>query len=239
MGSVYQQSHKFINSTACGGVFVEIGCERGEGSTKYLADLAQTHNTTLHAVDILPNAQNEVLHTSIKWHVSDGATWCREQFPLLKQKISLLYLDNFDFIYEPETIHNPLWTKELYSIIKGESWPAEFAPYHEMPEWVKQESIELLKTSENEILGGISGRYRDFGFEFSNQTCQIEHLKQLLLLYPFFTDDCLVVFDDTFTSNDCWIGKNGPGVVFLQTQGFEIVYKDYNGVIMKKESLES
>ena len=234
MGTIYQQSHEFINKTACNGVFVEIGCERGEGSTKYFAELAQLHNTILHAVDILQYAQNEVAHPSIMWHVSDGATWCQEQFPLFEQKISCLYLDNFDFIYNPEPIHDPLWTEELYNIIKGEFWPVDFAPYPDMPDWVKKESIKILKTSESELLGGISGRYKDFGFEFSNNNCQIEHLKQLLLLYPFFTEDCLIVFDDTFEYNNCWIGKNGPGVVFLQTKGFETIFKNHDGVIMKK-----
>lgn len=234
MGTVYQHSHEFINKTACSGVFVEIGCERGEGSTKYFAELAQHHNTKLHAVDILPNAQNEVVHSSIEWHVIDGATWCRDQFPLFKQKISLLYLDNFDFIHNHKIIHEPLWTEEVYSTIKGQFWPDKFAPYHDMPDWVKKESIKILKTSESELLGGISERYKDFGFEFSNNNCQIEHLKQLLFLHPFFTDDCLIVFDDTFEFNDCWVGKNGPGVVFLQTQGFEIIFKKHDGVIMKK-----
>jgi hypothetical protein len=239
MDIIYQHSYKFIDKNAKNGIFVEIGCDRGVGSTKYFADLAQENNTILHAVDILPNARNNISHPAIEWHISDGATWCRNHFPLLNQKISLLYLDNFDYIFNDKVIHDPWWTKERYDAIKGESWPSEFLPFQDMPDWIKQEIIDICGGTESEILGGISGRYKDFGFEFSNNNCQIEHLKQLLLLYPYFTQDCLIIFDDTFTVNDCWIGKNGPGVVFLQTQGFKIVYKDHTGVIMKQEKTES
>jgi hypothetical protein len=66
--------------------------------------------------------------------------------------------------------------------------------------------------------------YRDnWNIEMNNQQCQIEHLAQLIHLEPFFDQECVIGFDDTYLYNDCWIGKCGPAVVYLLTLGYKIV----------------
>jgi hypothetical protein len=77
--------------------------------------------------------------------------------------------------------------------------------------------------------------YRQAGIEMTNFNCQIEHMSQLIHLYPHLTPDATVMFDDTYTRNDCWVGKCGPGVVFLQAQGWKIIeHNDYSAVILQR-----
>jgi hypothetical protein len=76
------------------------------------------------------------------------------------------------------------------------------------------------------------------GVEMTNQNSQIEHLRQILAIYPYLADSAVVVCDDTYTYNDCWIGKSGAVVIYLLANGFELVShirepKDL-GVILKR-----
>lgn len=236
MGQIYQSTHKYINTLDADSVIVEIGSERGEGSTAYFSKLAQSYGVPFHTVDILDHAQQKVADSTINWHVCDGATWCRNEYPKINKKISVLYLDNFDLVYNPGTIHNPLWTRDLFDRIRGESWPEQFDSFENMPDWVKQETLELLQVTEEEIHHGIYGRYQHLGFELNNNICQQEHFKQLIALFPYLTDNCTVVFDDTFLAHDCWIGKNGPGVIFLQIHGFKIIAQEQSGVLLQRNT---
>lgn len=73
----------------------------------------------------------------------------------------------------------------------------------------------------------------------NNTDCQVEHLKQMVSLVPYMSDRGIVVCDDTYLYNDCWIGKCGAVVVYLLTQGYQILEiekvedKSY-GVILRK-----
>lgn len=62
-----------------------------------------------------------------------------------------------------------------------------------------------------------------WGIVMNNQNCQVAHLSQMMALYPYMAEKSLVVCDDTYLSNDCWIGKCGAVVVFLQAHGYRIV----------------
>ena len=76
------------------------------------------------------------------------------------------------------------------------------------------------------------------GIEMTNQNCQVEHLKQILAIYPYLSNSAVVVCDDTYTHNDCWIGKSGAVVIYLLANGFELVKKirvpKDLGVILKR-----
>jgi hypothetical protein len=62
-----------------------------------------------------------------------------------------------------------------------------------------------------------------FDIEMNNQNCQIAHLQQMMALLPHMDQSSLVVCDDTYLSNDCWIGKCGPVVIYLLSHGYRIV----------------
>ena len=62
-----------------------------------------------------------------------------------------------------------------------------------------------------------------FGIEMNNMNCQVAHLQQMISLLPYMNQKSVVVCDDTYLSNDCWIGKCGAVVVYLISHGYRIV----------------
>jgi len=77
--------------------------------------------------------------------------------------------------------------------------------------------------------------YADRGIDMNNVNCQIEHMKQLISLMPKFTSDTLIIFDDTYQLNGCWVGKCGPCVIYLLCLGYEVLeWTTDCGMIMKK-----
>lgn len=190
MGNTYLCVDQYLDNIDQSGIVLEIGSYRHEGSTEFFARIANIKNMEFHSVDIdVAYAQRRVNDQSIVWHQAAGSQWCKTVLPNLNKKISLLYLDNFDYewdIYE----HN---------------------------DWILQQKQQ----------------YRDsFDMEMNNNNCQIEHATQMLLCLPYMSPQSVIVFDDTYQYNDCWIGKNGPAVVWLQAMGWQLkLYKDY-GVIL-------
>jgi hypothetical protein len=90
-------------------IWVEIGSERGEGSTLALAGQAARWGTILHSVDIDDSAKNTLSHPALTCWVAPGAQWTRDVYPEINKKISLLYLDNFDWTWRPEAV--PAWIR--------------------------------------------------------------------------------------------------------------------------------
>jgi hypothetical protein len=60
----------------------------------------------------------------------------------------------------------------------------------------------------------------------NNQDCALEHLQQMINLLPYMCPEGIVVCDDTYTFNGCWIGKCGAVVTYLLAHGYEIVEND-------------
>lgn len=189
MGTIFKRLESHL-APEPGTVFVEIGSDRGEGSTCELDRLAGLHQTRLITVDVLPNAQ---FHLAGKLHytefvVSSGSDWAKQY---QGAPISCLYLDNFDYIWDINESHIPT--------------------QHQMAEYASR------------------------GETMTNQNSQIEHMSQLLFLYPHLSPNAVVMVDDTYQVNDCWIGKCGPGVVFLLAQGWHIAERTTDcGVILNR-----
>jgi hypothetical protein len=105
MGTYYRNVENFINQIDPG-VWIEIGVDRGEGSTKFFADLAKIHATKFYAVDY---DQDQI--TGLKERFVDLPEHVRaiqakgedflDNFKNLEPtaQVSLVYLDNFDWDY--------------------------------------------------------------------------------------------------------------------------------------------
>jgi hypothetical protein len=192
MGKIYQSITSYLPEKPTG-VFVEIGSERWEGSTISLNNLAKQYNTKLISVDIKPDAQQrysrQLVHT--EFVVASGSTWSKE-FASTATDIAVLYLDNFDYIWDINDVGT-----EIQSQIQ---------------------------------------EYTGQGIVMNNQNCQAEHMRQIIALRPCLAPDAVVAFDDTYRYNDCWIGKCGPAVVYMQAHGWSVVQQKTLdcGVIMKR-----
>lgn len=88
----------------------------------------------------------------------------------------------------------------------------------------------------NEINSSIEKQksmYAEAGIVMNNQNCQVVHMSQMISLYPYLTENAVVMFDDTYRINDCWVGKCGAAVIFLLAQGWHIKEKTTDcGVVM-------
>lgn len=192
MGLVYQQIEKFFPADIVGHhVMVEIGSDRGEGSTQYIDALAKKYNTKLYSVDILSKAKNRLEEscTNTEFVVAPGSEWAQD-FYLKSHDISVLYLDNFDYIWDIAEVR-PAIRKQQY-------------------------------------------HYESMGLQMTNQNCQVEHLKQMIALAECMHPQGVIVFDDTYCVNDCWIGKCGPAVVYMKTRGWQVVWHENCGVVMRR-----
>lgn len=191
MGTIYKKIDQYFSPSASG-VLVEIGSDRGEGSTAHLAALAAQHQKRLITVDVLPNAQAKLSARlpNTDFVVAQGSDWA-DDFAHNWTDIDALYLDNFDYIWDINNVSTPI-------------------------------QIQMHEYSQR-------------GVAMTNQICQIEHLRQLMLLYPCLAPGAVVAFDDTYCWNDCWIGKCGPAVVYLLASGWKVVEQTLDcGVILKR-----
>lgn len=191
MGRIYQQVNAWFRPSA-NGILVEIGSDRGEGSTAWLNNLAAEHSKQLITVDVASKAQSRWQQhlQNTQFVVQDGAAWARE-FAHSATDIDLLYLDNFDYIWDITDVRPAI-------------------------------QMQMQEYSER-------------GVVMTNQQCQIQHLQQVIALYASLAPTAVVMFDDTYCYNDCWIGKCGPAVVYLLAKGWQVVDQSLDcGVIMTR-----
>jgi len=81
-------------------IVVEIGSENGEGSSVWLYNWAKQLNMEFYSIDV-EHRLREKTYPEINWVVaSSGSDWCKDVLPSLNKKIKVLYLDNFDYMYE-------------------------------------------------------------------------------------------------------------------------------------------
>jgi hypothetical protein len=191
VGKLYQETHNYIQQVDPKSVFVEIGSDRWEGSTKYFAQLAEQYHTQLITVDIDDSIRDRFENlTSVNFVVAPGEEWA-ESFGSLNKTISVLYLDNFDYDWEVKQ-HNP-----------------------------------MIATQQQ--------LYKDrYGIEMHNINCQKAHLQQMISLLPYMTKHSVVVCDDTYRYNDCFIGKCGAVIPYLLLNGYTIQKEQSYGVILSR-----
>ncbi len=170
-------------------VWVEIGSERGEGSTFNLWAQAQKFNIVLHTVDISDRCSRTMKQSGLVCHVAKGSEWTKHFASTVNKKISLLHLDNFDWIWNP---------------------------YH--VDTFIQDQIKDYKDNFDTVM--------------NNQRCQLEHFAQVLDLYDWLAEDCLVAMDDTFLHRGVWSGKCGPVVPYLLLKGFRTVATNAGGTVL-------
>jgi hypothetical protein len=94
-------------------LFLEIGSDRGGGSTYYLDNVAQQTKNTFITVDLDPVYLNPSIHAE----VMSGEEFVSTKLPKLNKKISLLFLDGFDFIRQPVALRNGNANVEITNMV--------------------------------------------------------------------------------------------------------------------------
>lgn len=236
-------------------MFVEIGSEGGEGSTLSLANFAAKKGTALITVDIDPLARQfprtqKRLRTNwqIFYHNVRDSLWpvsseCIEDLPQeIQNEIKTLHnwpeVQQHLFFQDHSTLHfhpNITWVNDI-----GSKWTANYGVTHGSPiSLLYLDNFDYIWDIDNIDIRSneqIDNYDKIFSTVMNNQNCQVEHLSQLINLYDYFTDDCVVGLDDTYQYNDCWVGKSGPGVVYLLSRGWTIIEKQPFCVFLRKQS---
>jgi hypothetical protein len=80
-------------------IVLEIGSERGDGSTEFLHRWAKHKQLDLYSVDVVKYDGGIFDNNEIRFVTCEsGSSWCRDVLPTLNKRIKVLYLDNFDYI---------------------------------------------------------------------------------------------------------------------------------------------
>lgn len=80
-------------------IVLEIGSERGDGSTEFLYQWAKTKGLDFYSVDVVKYSGGIFDTADIKFEIHEsGSAWCRDRLPELDKSVKVLYLDNFDYI---------------------------------------------------------------------------------------------------------------------------------------------
>lgn len=201
MGKTFEQVDTHLPPADNNSIILEIGSDRYEGSTEYFAQLAERRGEEFHTVDLSEDARIRISRyrtQGINYHIAKGSTWCQEVLPTLGKKISVVYLDNFDWLWDADNIYDPSAFNK-----------------------VVEQQTKIYKD--------------DFGLIMNNNNSQIEHLRQGLALLPFMHEQGIIACDDTYTWNDCWVGKCGPLVVYLEARGWSVIDRTQYGVILQRQ----
>ena len=217
MGTYYKNVEPWLDRIDMG-AWVELGVDRGEGSTRWFSDLARSRATKFYGVDMDSDqiARARInLSASQTMHIdSDGSMMIEAgdlpghinlvidkgetflQHMPVGEKISLLYLDNFDWDY-----------------------------------W--------LGGQEEPFVANVKQRYRDtINTEMTNSNSQLTHLLQAIYAERRMTANSVIICDDTWylPAEGIFSGKCSAVVPFLILHGFKILhtqgYRQNSGAIL-------
>lgn len=225
---IYKPAVQFLpKSLNSNNIFLEIGA--GIISTEYWADVALNHGQILHSVDI---ENLGIRHPNLVYHVASGSEWTKNILPSLNTQISFFFSDNMGYFWDSglanDNYETSQWNTQIYSDLRGPDWPEQFTPWHLLDEKIQKEVIvnfnrQGAPKSAFDKVKEIIDWYKQRGMTMTNNQSQIENLKQIINISPYLAEKSMVLCHGTLQYNDCWIGKCGPGVVYLQTLGFKVV----------------
>jgi hypothetical protein len=81
-------------------IIVEIGSDRGEGSTEWFDTIAKNNGVKFYSVDVDDYASRtrSFLKNTNFVITESGSKWAHEELPKINKKIKVLYLDNYDWL---------------------------------------------------------------------------------------------------------------------------------------------
>lgn len=217
MGTYYKNCEQYIDRIDRG-AWVELGVDRGEGSTRWFSELAKTKATRFYGVDMDPDqisrAQHNLAATGQAIIQADGSI--QMQTGALADHVSLITDRGEEFLKKLEN-------KEQISLIYLDNFDWDY--------WLGRE--------EESFVAGIKQRYRDtMQIEMTNINSQITHLLQAIHAMPMMTPNSLIICDDTWAMPDEGIfsGKCSAVIPYALLNGYKILHtsghRQNSGVIL-------
>jgi hypothetical protein len=104
---------KIKNQIELNSLFVEIGSDRGSGSTYYLQQLAEETRNLFVTVDV----DSILLNAKIRSATMTGEEWVVTELPKETRKVGLVFLDNFDWLISPIAVRQGSAGPDTYNLI--------------------------------------------------------------------------------------------------------------------------
>lgn len=107
MGAIFNSFSKYAEVLTPGSLFLEIGTDRGlkrqeyAGSTKVLKELADLHHCEFVTIDIDNDLLQPARDRGVDAYCMSGEQFCLEVLPEINRPVSMAYLDNFDWDWNP------------------------------------------------------------------------------------------------------------------------------------------
>lgn len=111
--TAYTLFDQIKSQLSSGDLFVEIGSERGGGSSLYFQNLANETRNDFITVDIDPI----YFGPKIKTATMSGELFVKNRLPELNKQISIAFLDGFDWTYQPVTVRNGSASSDVFNKI--------------------------------------------------------------------------------------------------------------------------
>jgi hypothetical protein len=109
----FQLFDQIIGQLGTGCLFVEIGSDRGSGSSYHMANLARTTGNDFITIDIDP----VYLGSQVKTATMTGEAWTKNVLPTLGVKVSIGLLDGFDWTFYPTSVRAGVAGPDVYNLI--------------------------------------------------------------------------------------------------------------------------
>lgn len=122
MGAIFKSFEKYADVLAPDTLVVEIGTDRGlkraeyAGSTKHIKELADNHGCDFVTVDVDNELLNPARERGVDAYNMTGEEFCTSVLPTLNKRVSMVYLDNFDWDWNPPK--NDPFIKEQQELYK-------------------------------------------------------------------------------------------------------------------------
>jgi len=113
LNSPYKLFDQLKDQLEPGRLFVEIGSERGGGSTYYFSNLSRQTLNDFVTVDIDP----VYLGPNIQAVTMSGEEWVTTNLPEMGKKISLVFLDGFDWVAQPMQLRSGTVSPDVYNAV--------------------------------------------------------------------------------------------------------------------------
>lgn len=118
MGAIFRSFEKYADVLVPDTLVLEIGTARqgDDNSTIVISELAQRHGCDFVTVDVDDKHLQSAIDAGISTYNMTGERFCKEVLPKLNKKVSMVYLDNFDWDWNPPK-EEP-WIKEQQELYK-------------------------------------------------------------------------------------------------------------------------
>lgn len=168
MGLIYRKTQDYFDHSQPDQLIVEIGSDRYEGSTAFFAEKSYQHHMWLKTVDIDGDCAHRIRRTAnpyinrVQFFQQEGCEWARKYH--CESNIHTLYLDNFDWDWEPGHPNRMIDEQRVWYALYGiemnntNCQNAHWEQMVHMMPWMAESSVVCLDDTYKDNKGNWTGK---------------------------------------------------------------------------------